>query len=99
MRNLLSLTALTCAAPLAAWAENAAQSVTIGASGFPYALFETTVEHADLTQCPTGIDTQTQFCRLTLAADAAHVFVFELYGDQPLRAVHSYDLANGLPQF
>ncbi len=64
-----------------------------------YALFEQTVEHADLAGCPSEFDTETQFCRMTLAAERAHVFVFDLEGEQPLQAVKSYDLAEGLPAF
>lgn len=64
-----------------------------------YELFEHTVEHADLAGCPSEFDTETQFCRMTLAAERAHVFVFDLDDDQPLQAVKSYDLADGLPAF
>lgn len=64
-----------------------------------YELFEHTVEHADLAGCPSGFDTETQFCRMTLAAERAHVFVFDLEGAQFLQAVKSYDLAEGLPAF
>ena len=64
-----------------------------------YALFEQTVEHADLAGCPSEFDTETQFCRMTLADERAHVFVFDLERDQPLQAVKSYDLAEGLPAF
>jgi hypothetical protein len=65
----------------------------------PYAVFETTVEHADLAACPQGFDGDKVFCRLTLAAEAAHVFVFSLDGDQPLVAVKSYALDEGVLSF
>ncbi|HMB13260.1 MAG TPA: hypothetical protein VKN37_04565 [Roseovarius sp.] len=64
-----------------------------------YEIFERTVEHADLAGCPPEFDIETQFCRMTLAAERAHVFVFDYAGDQPLQAVKSYDLADGLPAF
>jgi hypothetical protein len=64
-----------------------------------YQLFEHTVEHADLAGCPSEFDPETQFCRMTLADERAHVFVFDLEGDQLLQAVKSYDLAEGLPAF
>jgi hypothetical protein len=65
---------------------------------FTYSVFEFTVEHADLATCPPGIDDRLHFCRLTLAAESLHVFVFALDGDQPLVAVHSYPLEGaGLP--
>ena len=64
-----------------------------------YELFEHTVEHADLAGCPPAFDPDTQFCRMTLADERAHVFVFGLEGDQPLQAVKSYELSEGLPAF
>ncbi|MEQ8903211.1 MAG: hypothetical protein RID11_05560 [Roseovarius sp.] len=64
-----------------------------------YELFEHTVEHADLAGCPPEFDAGTQFCRMTLADERAHVFVFDLEGDQPLQAVKSYELSEGLPAF
>ena len=64
-----------------------------------YEIFEHAVEHVDLATCPAEFDTETQFCRMTLADDRAHVFVFSLDGDQVLAAVKSYDLSDGLPQF
>ncbi len=101
MESLLLATALTLA-PLAANAADPAvptATAAIGATGFTYALFETTVEHADLATCPPGIDTSRMFCRLTLASDLIHVFIFALDGDQTLTAIQSYDMADGLPRF
>jgi hypothetical protein len=49
--------------------------------------------------CPAEFDMDKMFCRMTLADDRAHVFVFDLDADQPLLAVKSYDLDEGLPQF
>lgn len=59
---------------------------------FTYAVFETAVEHADLPACPAAFDPEAVFCRMTLAGDMAHVFVFALDGDQRLLAVRSYPL-------
>jgi len=103
MHRTLLGTAL-CLAPIAALAtdtttEGTAETVTLDASGFTYALFENTVEHADLATCPEGFDPDEMFCRLTLARDMAHVFVFSLDGDQPLVAVQSHELFEGLLQF
>lgn len=101
--RLLAAGTLT-AAPLTLAADNPArldpvQTTTLSAEGFPYALFETTIDHADLAGCPDGIDSATRFCRLTLAGDMAHVFVFALDGAQPLLAVHSFDLSGQLLPF
>lgn len=60
--------------------------------GLSYALFERSVDHADLENCPEQFDPEAVFCRLTLAAEEAHVFVFAYDGDQPLLAVRHYEL-------
>jgi hypothetical protein len=57
-----------------------------------YAVFERSVDHADLDSCPEQFDPDQVFCRLTLAAEMAHVFVFAFDGEQPLVAVEHYDL-------
>ena len=103
MPRTLLVTAL-CLAPFAAFATDTdtaktPETVILDTSGFTYELFEYTVEHADLATCPEGFDPDEMFCRLTLAADMAHVFVFSLDGDQPLVAVQSHELFEGLPQF
>jgi len=77
----------------------AADTVEIGAGGLTYPVFETTVEHADLAACPSGFDDDKVFCRLTLASDRAHIFVFSYDGDQPLVAVQSHNLTEGLLNF
>ncbi len=64
-----------------------------------YDVFEAAVAHADLEGCPEEFDPDAVFCRLTLASDAAHVFVFALDGDQPLLAVKSYELTDGFVPF
>jgi hypothetical protein len=75
------------------------ETVSLDDARMTYEIYETSIEHADLSGCPEGIDEARHFCRLTLAAERAHVFVFALDGDQPLVAVHSYDLDAGLPGF
>ncbi|AVO36474.1 hypothetical protein [Pukyongiella litopenaei] len=52
-----------------------------------YELFETAIEHVDLDTCPGEFDGDASFCRMTLASDMAHIFVFSHDGDQPLLAV------------
>ena len=64
-----------------------------------YAVFEAAVEHADLEGCPAEFDPEAVFCRLTVASDQAHVFVFSYDGDQPLLAVKPYDLGDGFLPF
>ena len=66
---------------------------------FSYEVFEASVEHADLEGCPKEFDTDRVFCRLTVAADLAHVFVFAYSGDQPLLAVKSYEMTDGFLPF
>lgn len=76
-----------------------AEAISLSDGRMTYELYETSIEHADLPGCPEGVDEERHFCRLTLAAEREHVFVFALDGDQPLVAVHSYDLEAGLPGF
>lgn len=64
-----------------------------------YAVFEASIEHVDLEACPAEFDPDAVFCRMTLAADMAHVFVFHYDGDQPLLAVKSYALGDGFLPF
>ena len=64
-----------------------------------YEIFETSVEHVDLAGCPADFDTDVVFCRMTLAADLAHVFVFAYADNQPLLAVKSYELDDGFLPF
>lgn len=42
-----------------------------------YSLFEATVPHVDLTECPAALARDGAFCRLALGAEEAHVFVFD----------------------
>ena len=55
-----------------------------------YEVFEVTVPHADLAQCPTALAQDGHFCRLGLASDHLTVFVFSEAGEQPLLAVRSW---------
>lgn len=57
-----------------------------------YELFEATIQHVDLADCPAQFDPDVVFCRMTLAADLAHVFAFRYDGEQALLAVKSYEL-------
>lgn len=66
---------------------------------FTYEVFEASVEHVDLAACPVQFDPDAVFCRMTLAADMAHVFVFSYDGTQPLLAVKSYALDDGFLPF
>lgn len=91
----LSLAALIGVAAVASHAE----TVTASEGRMTYDVFEHAIEHVDLAICPAEFDMDKMFCRMTLADDRAHVFVFALDADQPLLAVKSYDLDEGLPQF
>lgn len=64
-----------------------------------YEIFEASVEHVDLMGCPADFDADANFCRMTLASDLAHVFVFSYDGNQPLLAVKSYELGDGFLPF
>ncbi len=64
-----------------------------------YDVFEASIEHVDLATCPVDFDSDANFCRMTLAAEMAHVFVFSYDGAQPLLAVKSYELGDGFLPF
>ena len=64
-----------------------------------YAVFEEAIAHVDLAACPAEFDPDAVFCRMTLAADRAHVFVFDHDGEQNLLAVKSYGLEDGFLPF
>ncbi len=66
---------------------------------FTYEVYEASVDHADLENCPSEFDPEKVFCRLTLAAEQAHVFVFSYDGEQPLLAVKHYELGDGFLPF
>lgn len=93
--HTLGLGALACVAALAVQAE----TVALPDGRITYEVFEHAVEHVDLASCPSEFADDAHFCRLTLADDRAHVFVFSHGDDQVLTAVKSYDLDAGLPQF
>lgn len=105
MRRTAVTTLIALAFPFSALAtdEGAAPAapglVELGSGAMTYELFESTVEHADLAECPAGLGDENSFCRLTLASDMLHVFVFSLDGNQPLLAVASFDPTEegGLP--
>ncbi|MFP7570125.1 hypothetical protein [Marivita sp. S2033] len=99
-------------APLAATALVASTTVAFGSGDgqpaglhqlaggtFTYEIFEASVSHVDLAECPAPFDPDTAFCRLTLKDDMAHVFAFSLDGDQPLLAVKSFELSDGVLSF
>ncbi|WP_319826458.1 hypothetical protein [Thalassovita sp.] len=56
-----------------------------------YEMFEASVLHADIEECPTELASEGRFCRATLYADAIHIFVFSEDGDQPLVDFLSYE--------
>ncbi|MGR3547436.1 MAG: hypothetical protein ACU0CB_01240 [Roseovarius sp.] len=91
----LGLAALCGVAAVASHAEIA----TLTEGRMTYEVFEHAIEHVDLAICPSEFDMDKMFCRMTLADNRAHVFVFAHDADQPLMTVKSYDLDNGLPQF
>lgn len=56
-----------------------------------YEMFEASVLHADIEECPSELAGEGRFCRATLYADALHIFVFSEDGDQPLVDFLSYE--------
>lgn len=66
---------------------------------FTYDVFEQSVDHVDLENCPAEFDPEVVFCRMTLASEMANIFVFSFDGDQPLLAVKSYELGEDFLPF
>lgn len=64
-----------------------------------YEVFEAAIAHVDLESCPAEFDSEANFCRMTLNAEMAHVFVFSHSDTQPLLAVKSYELTDGFLPF
>ena len=64
-----------------------------------YEVFEASVPHVDLENCPAEFDSDANFCRMTLNAEMAHVFVFSHAETQPLLAVKSYAVSDGFLPF
>jgi len=98
------LTAALCVLATASSASGPGKNHKGGASflengSLGYELFETAVPHVDLATCPAQFDPEAVFCRMTLVNDMAHVFVFDLEGNQPLLAIKSYELGDGFLPF
>lgn len=62
------------------------------AGAMTYEIFEATVEHGDMPECPAALAQEGRFCRLVLQNDMLHVFAFAEDGDQPMQAVMEYPL-------
>jgi hypothetical protein len=58
---------------------------------FTYEMFETSVPHADLSECPQTLVAEDRFCRLTLAEGNLTVWVFRNEGRQELLAMQTVD--------
>ena len=84
---------LATAAPAASDGDMQAENtVHLTGGTLTYEVFEAAIGHVDLPGCPQEFDADKMFCRMTVASDFAHVFVFEYGGDQPLHAIKSYAL-------
>ncbi len=57
---------------------------------FTYEMFETSVEHMDLAECPGDMKDEAAFCRVTMATDGVHVFKFSYEGEQELLDMRSF---------
>lgn len=104
MRRIYLTATLALCTPVMALASGPAKPMTEGVAylpqgGLTYEVFETAIEHADLENCPAQFDSEANFCRITLANEQAHIFVFSHGGNQPLLAVKSYDLCDDFLPF
>jgi|GEM_PF-1107736 len=62
-----------------------------------YEVFEATVPHADLADCPIPLLGDGRFCRLGIAGEDVAVFVFSEEGDQPMIEVRTWPADSVLP--
>ena len=74
MKHAVTIAALALAAPVLA------QDGDV----FTYEMFETAVQHVNLSECPEALAGEGRFCRMTIHNDAFHVFAFAEAGEQPL---------------
>lgn len=78
---------------------NLAEPRETPAGAMTYEIFEATVEHGDMPECPKAMAQEGRFCRVVLQNDMLHVFAFAEDGDQPMLAVMEYPLdAISFPQ-
>ncbi|MBB1492836.1 hypothetical protein H5395_15130 [Paracoccus sp. MC1854] len=71
---------------------NLAEPRQTPAAAMTYEIFEATVEHGDMPECPAAMAQEGRFCRVVLQNDMLHVFAFAEDGDQPMIAVMEYPL-------
>lgn len=64
-----------------------AQDMTVENGVLTYEVFENTVDHADLADCPADLAGEDRFCRANLHRETLNIFVFSHEGDQPLIGV------------
>jgi len=57
---------------------------------FNYEIFELTVPHVDLEECPTRKSSDGAFCRLSMGGAQVHLFIFDTEGDNCLLRVESF---------
>lgn len=61
---------------------NLTRSCKTPADTMTYEIFEATVEHGDLPECPAALAAESRFRRVVLQNDMLHVFAFSQDGDQ-----------------
>lgn len=92
-RILLSASAALAFVAAPALAQQAGPTVTETPNGvMTYGIFEPTVEHGDMEDCPAALAQEGRMCRLVLQNDALWVFAFAADGDMEMQAVAEYPL-------
>lgn len=81
----MRLTSLLLAALLLA-----APALAADPAPMTYSVFEVSVPHLDLNNCPAALAAPGVFCRAALANDAIHVYAFAEDGDQLFLGMQSY---------
>ena len=84
MKKLLASIGITLLASVPALADDQPLTLT-------YEIFEVSIPHSDLENCPASLNVKDAFCRLVMHADQFHVYVFAEAGDQPLVAFKTFE--------
>lgn len=92
----VALIAALAAAPALACEETVDSGTSYLEKGvFTYDVFEASVAHTDLAECPVEFDPDVVFCRLAKTETQANIFVFSYDGEMPLLAIKHVPLDEG----
>ncbi|TCP41006.1 hypothetical protein [Rhodovulum marinum] len=86
----LALAAALAAGPVLACDDEVApggQTSYLERGAFTYDVFEASVAHTDLSECPQEFDPDVVFCRFATTETSGSIFIFSYEDDMPLLAI------------